>query len=327
MTCTSNPMCRMVLWSWRCQVLSRSLYAASAWHRQDDEEEDQTVEVTQPTGSSPEADRTAHLKLKANSIRTLTSYKPEIGKELCLEHLKKAKNKITQALRSIAIAGQKYGGDVTALREAYESLFDNAGPWAHGAAKAQQLVHTVLPNCPHEAEEAVRKAERDVRDVVMLLCCSFCHQPRDRDEFLSYAAESYGPGELNWNKEIRSRILIAYHKEPFHRMVVSSNQVSNSRRSKPRPPRRRPAPSKMFEVASNETSEHIPDTSNSVAVSQPASLWFARADPSYWPQARARWQDCDPPMHSDSECNICKQVPLKLQPFMSTMFELQGSLY
>lgn len=320
LACTSNALCRMVLLSWRCQGLSRRLDAAFAWHRQDGEEEDQAVEVTQPTGSSPEADRTAHLKLKATtgSIRTLTSYKPEIDKEWCFEHLRKAKNKTTEALRSIEIAEQKYGGHVTALREAYESLCVNAGPWAHGAAKAQQLVHRLLPNCPHAAEEAVRQADRDVRDVVMLLCCSFCQQTQDRDEFLSYAALSYG-GELS--KEIRSSLLLTYHKEPSHQMVVSNNQVETRRRGKPRPPRRRrPSPSKRFEAASN------PGTSSSVAVSQPASLLFARADPSYLPQARVRWQDCDPPMHSDSGCNIYKQVPLKLQPFTSNMFELQSSL-
>ena len=279
----------------------------------------------------PAAERTKHYHFPAPTnlkADTVTQFKSqEIDKKSCFEHLRKAKNKTAEALRSIEIAEHKYGGNVAALREAYASLWTNAGPWAHGAANAQQLVRTVLPNCPHEAEEAVRKADRDVRDVVVLTCSSFCQQTQDRDEFLRYAALSYG-GELS--NEIRASLLLAYHKEPYHKMVVSNNQVSNSKRSKPRTRRRPPSPSKRFEAASKEAkllfSEHVPDTSSSVAVSQPASLWFAREDPSYLPQAQARWQDCDPPMHSDSACNIYNQVPLKLQPF-NTMFELQRSLY
>ena len=96
------------------------------------------------------------------------------------------------------------------MDSAIKHLQETTKPLGRGAAQAQQLIHEVLMNCPPAAEKAVKKADRDVRDVVVLRCRARCTNLKDREGFLEKATEAYD-GQLD--KEIRAQLLLAYHKE------------------------------------------------------------------------------------------------------------------
>ena len=69
--------------------------------------------------------------------------------------------------------------------------------------QAQQLLHQVLLTSPAGAQKAMKEADRDARDIVMLRCRAVCCDPNDRDEYLGRAAAAYGGGELD--KEVRPK--------------------------------------------------------------------------------------------------------------------------
>ena len=132
-------------------------------------------------------------------------------------------------------------------------LQETTEPLGRGAANAQQLIHEVPMRCPPAAEKAVKKADRDVRDVVVLRCRARCTNLKDREGFLDKATEAYD-GQLD--KEIRAQLLLAYHKDPKNkkRGFVSNNQVAAERRGGPRPRRRRK--SKGDSASDAEEREH-----------------------------------------------------------------------
>ena len=149
--------------------------------------------------------------------------------------------RVDAAVKYIREAEKACGGHEPDLAQARKVLQAQTPPYAQGAAQAQQLIRKVLGTCPTEAEKAVRKADRDVRDIVILRCRACCEDPKDRDGFLVKATEAYN-GELD--KEVRMQLLLAYHKDPTNQKCgfVSNNQVAADRRGGPRPRRRRHSP-------------------------------------------------------------------------------------
>ncbi len=154
-----------------------------------------------------------------------------------------AEAKVKPAMESIMYAQdilQCCGGDgIADLQIVMKLLQADTDPLAQGAAQAQQLVHRVLLNCPAGAQKAVKKVDRDVRDIVMLRCRAVCCDPKDRDDFLGRAAEAYGGGTLD--KEVRAQLLLSYHKNRKNQKCgfISNNQIAADRRGGPRPRRRR----------------------------------------------------------------------------------------
>ena len=158
-----------------------------------------------------------------------------------------AEAKMKAAMESIMYAQQilqACGGDgIADLQRAMELLQADTDPLAQGAAQAQQLVRQVLSNCPAASQKAVKKADRDVRDIVMFRCRAECCDPKDREDFLARAAEAYGGKELDneeW-REVRAQLLLSYHKDRKNQKCgfVSNNQIAADRRGGPRPRRRR----------------------------------------------------------------------------------------
>lgn len=109
-------------------------------------------------------------------------------------------------------------------------------PAALGAAQAQRLVHhlqlnNTTPEATHEARDFVvhhvqlnliKKANRQVRDLVVFRCRAECGDPNDREAFLMKAHEAY---ERDLDKELRAQFLLAFHKEvPKQIGVPSANQ-------------------------------------------------------------------------------------------------------
>ena len=126
---------------------------------------------------------------------------PELAERARREARADAEAKVKDAMESIMYAQQilqACGGDgIADLQRAMELLQADTDPLAQGAAQAQQLVHQVLLNCPVGARKAVKKADRDARDIVMLRCRAECKDPKDRDDYVGRAAAAYGGGELD----------------------------------------------------------------------------------------------------------------------------------
>ena len=168
---------------------------------------------------------------------------PELAERARREARADAEANVKAAMESIIYAQQilqASGGDgIADLQRAMELLQADTDPLAQGAAQAQQLVHQLLLNCPAGAQRAVKKADRDMRDIVMLRCRAVCIDPKDRDDFLGRAAEAYGGGELD--KEVRAQLLLSYHKDCKNKKCgfVSNNQIAADRRGGPRPRHRR----------------------------------------------------------------------------------------
>ena len=150
--------------------------------------------------------------------------------------LVEAEAKVIEALKAIDAATEECG-PFPEFAEARERLLAQTVPLAGGAAQAQRLIHQILQRCCAAVEKVVKKADRGVRDVVVLRCRAICTNPKDRELFLEKAAEAYD-GELD--KEVRAQLLLAYHKDPTNKKsgFVSNNQVAANRRGGPRPRRR-----------------------------------------------------------------------------------------
>lgn len=141
------------------------------------------------------------------------------------------------------LCGGQAGRHAWVFRNAKEAIQADTDPPARGAAEAQRLVHKVLKNCPDRAEKAVKKADRDIRDVVVLQCRAICEDPKDRDLFLQKATEAYKGAGGELEKEVRAQLLLAYHKDPTNQRngFTSNNQIAADRKGGPRPRRRPPS--------------------------------------------------------------------------------------
>ena len=157
-----------------------------------------------------------------------------------------ADNKVQVAVQSIREAAQQMQGDVhaaEALRHACEQLEARTTPLARGAAKAERMIHNILNCCPPGMQKMMKKADRCVRDVVVLRCRVCCEDPKDRHGFLAKAAEAYD-GQLDHT--VRAQLLLAYHKDPLNQKCgfASNNQIAADRRGGPRCRRRRHSPNR-----------------------------------------------------------------------------------
>ena len=211
-----------------------------------------------------------------NTAAAAASVSTETAAQMQQKAREDAEAKVAIAVKSIDEAEKACGGHEPDLVAAKNLLQAQTQPLAAGAAQAQRLIHKVLGTCPTEAEKAVKKADRDVRDVVVLRCRAECEDPKDRDGFLVKATEAYN-GELD--KEVRAQLLLAYHKDPTNQRCgfISNNQVAADRRGGPRPRRRRHSPGKRGEdgLADHE----LEDQDQATAAAEGAASTRARAEP------------------------------------------------
>ena len=110
------------------------------------------------------------------------------------------------ATRSLE-AAEAASGD--ALLTEARRLLDTTG--ATAAASALLMTMTAAKRCDGRARAALKSAERAVRDVVIVRCCSdrfLWPQPKGRASFLAAAEQAFG-GPLD--RDIRAVLLLAYH--------------------------------------------------------------------------------------------------------------------
>lgn len=147
--------------------------------------------------------------------------------------IKEAEIKLSCALESLGAAEQALGGDhpsgrcstdLQISKWSHQMVRDHpdflAGYLlAHSAAHAQTCIRQAyeLISCgalPSErtaaAERSIKKADRDTRDIVVLLCQATCRNPKSRVEFLGHANAAY---DGNLDKEVRAQLLLAYHRD------------------------------------------------------------------------------------------------------------------
>ena len=114
-------------------------------------------------------------------------------------------------------------------------------PMARPAGSVQKILHKILksyadhPDLP--LRQTLKQAERDLRDIIVLLCRQYMQDPTNRDDFLNHIEEAYG-GDVD--KGMRAQVLLAYHKQPKPPECgfPSCNQILDERRGGPRPRRR-----------------------------------------------------------------------------------------
>ena len=223
-----------------------------------------------------EAGAAEEVEAAPNTAAAAASESTETAAQMRQKAREDAEARVAIAVKSIDEAEKACGGHEPDLVAARNVLPAQTQPLAQGAAQAQQLIHKVLGTCPTEAEKAVKKADRDVRDVVVLRCVACCEDLKDRDGFLVKATEAYN-GELD--KEVRAQLLLAYHKDPTNQRCgfISNNQVAADRRGGPRPRRRRHSPGKRGEdgLADHE----LEDQDQATAAAEGAASTRARAEP------------------------------------------------
>ena len=138
---------------------------------------------------------------------------------------KVAKESIMHAQQILHACG---GYGIADLQHAVALIEAITDPWAQGAAQAQQLVHQLVHRCPTDAEAAMKKANRDTLDLVMLRCREVCHNHRDRNEFLALAAEAYGmPTNIC---HIQERLIHSCHK--YGKCWWASNRSHTKKKKK-----------------------------------------------------------------------------------------------
>ena len=111
------------------------------------------------------------------------------------------------ATRSLE-AAEAASGD--ALLTEARRLLDTTG--ATAAASALLMTMTAAKRCDGRARDALKSAERAVRDVVVVRCCAdrfLWPQLRGRASFLAAAEQAFG-GPLD--RDIRAVLLLAYHR-------------------------------------------------------------------------------------------------------------------
>jgi hypothetical protein len=187
------------------------------------------------------------------------SVSPQIAAAMRQDALTTATEKKRKATDSIDVAMAACGAVGEDLMRARNLLQKITVPLALGAAEAQKAVHDALVLCTDpEAQKAIKRADRDVRDVVVLLCRAECDDPKDREGFLQKIIEAYD-GDLD--KLVRAQLLLAYHKDPVNQECgfVSNNQIATDRRGHKR--NRRPRRGEPEEVPdTGGEPEEVPDT-------------------------------------------------------------------
>ena len=129
--------------------------------------------------------------------------------------------KTRDAVQSLQTALEAFGGRLIQgsyreklgfdfLKEAIY-LLELERPSANNVARAHTMIGCVADSCDKEAEGAVKAAQRAVRDVIVLRCCSVS-EPRDREAFILAAEEAFGRRGEPLDHELRAVLLLAYHK-------------------------------------------------------------------------------------------------------------------
>ena len=110
-------------------------------------------------------------------------------------------------------------------------------PGAKSAATALLAITAVARNYEGDALIAIKKAERNVRDVVALRCRSRTN-PADREAWLRTAKKAFGD---YWNdRDVKTSLRLAYSKVAQNRpdtSFLSTNQINTARRGRQRPRR------------------------------------------------------------------------------------------
>ena len=113
-----------------------------------------------------------------------------------------AVEKTRDAIRSMEAVEKECGHDLENSRRLLE------GPSAKSAASALMDLESLAKSCDKGALAAIKAAERAVRDVVVLRCCSQGEE-KDRGAFLEAAKEAFG---RPLDRELRAKLLLAASK-------------------------------------------------------------------------------------------------------------------
>ena len=114
------------------------------------------------------------------------------------------------ATRSLE-AAEAASGD--ALLTEARRLLDTTG--ATAAASALLMTMTAAKRCDGRARDALKSAERAVRDVVVVRCCAdrfLWPQLRGRASFLAAAEQAFGGPLEPIDRDLRAALLLAYHR-------------------------------------------------------------------------------------------------------------------
>ena len=151
-----------------------------------------------------------------------------------------ARAKIEKALQNIDAAERELVHTHNQLQRARDSMSDrmlsdstlSVQRLAKHAAKAQELLSELLNEFANPKPDAAKKAERTVRDIVML-CCRAQAGIKDRNGFLDRAAEAYEVQQIT--KEVKAQLMLSYSKhEDCQRCGFPSNNAYNNDRNGPR---------------------------------------------------------------------------------------------
>ena len=161
---------------------------------------------------------------------------------------KEAVEKKWDAMRSMKAVEEACGHALENARRLLE------GPCAKSAASALMDLAQVAKSCDEGALAAVKAAERAVRDVVVLRCCSQGEE-KDRSAFLEAAEEAFG---RLLDRELRAKLLLAVSKifKNQPNTFLSNTQKATERRDG-RKRSRRPRPS-VVGATTKEQSEGEP---------------------------------------------------------------------
>ena len=126
---------------------------------------------------------------------------------------------IVQAVEAAIIEVELCGKSADSFRCAIEKLNAQTDPLAMGnaAAQAHGLLYQVLLTWPNDtviyraAEIAVKKAERNVRSLVVMLIRGRCEDRMNKRAFELQLRDAFGVDELD--KELRAKLLLAYYKD------------------------------------------------------------------------------------------------------------------
>ena len=124
-----------------------------------------------------------------------------------------------------------------------QHLLEPAGASLSDLAQCQRSVHLmlveqasstrleVMATWPEAANQVVKLADRNLRDLVMLLIVAQMTNLRDPQEFDDLAKRAYGS---QWKPDLRAQLLQSYHKDHFNKKngFVSMNHSAKSKSEK-----------------------------------------------------------------------------------------------